>query len=69
MHRFVQLLRAETSEAAAQLRAEDLLDFAPLALLQRFADADDRPQRCVMRGAHLAIHDLIRLAKQLRRSL
>ena len=44
--------------------AKNFFDLAFLALLERFADANNRPQNFLVRRVHLAIHDLIRLAKQ-----
>ena len=54
----------QPGQAALQLDRQDFLDLAFVALLERFADANDGSQFPFMRRAHFSINDFIRFPKQ-----
>ena len=60
---FEQLFRFHLCQAPVELRGEDFFHLSFLALCEGFADAKNRTQFLFEGGAHLSIHDLIRLAK------
>src|SRR5205823_8680454 len=63
-HCFLQFLWAQTSETAAQLDCQYFFNVSFVALLESFADANNRTQCCVVRCADFPIDDFIGLAKQ-----
>src|ERR1051326_1495580 len=63
-HCFLQFLWRETGEAAAQLKRQNFFNVSCVALLEGFANANNRPQRCLMRGAYFAVHSFVSFAKQ-----
>ena len=61
---FLQFLRRQTGQTAAQLEREYFFHVAFVTLLERFSDANNRSQLRLVRRAHLAIDHFVRLAEQ-----
>ena len=61
---FLQFLRRQTGQTAAQLEREYFFHVAFVALLERFSDANDRTQCRRMRRADFSIYDFVGLTEQ-----
>src|SRR5262249_55664777 len=58
-YRFVKFFFAQILQAPPELDRQYLFDTAFLALLQSFADANNRAQGRFVRGADFAVHDFV----------
>ena len=63
-HRFLQLLCVQDRRDCRAIGSTIFFPRCPFPLVQRFADANNRPQRSFMRGVHFAVHDFVRFAEQ-----
>ncbi len=63
--RFLDLLVGETVQRTAELRCENRLDLAGIALFERLADAENRGHQSSVSGVQLAVDQGVGLAEEL----